>query len=62
MTYEMVIVGFLLQNKLKRVRFFGILFLIFSNADIQFAKKELVWKSYTTAKTQFTTKRVELID
>ena len=37
-------------------------FLTFSNADIQFAAKELTWRSYTAAEALPTTKRVELID
>ncbi len=40
----------------------GMPFLTFSNADIQSAKKELVWRSYVTAEALLTTKRVELID
>ena len=38
------------------------LFLTLSNADIQFAKKELTWGSYTTIEALPTTKRVEIID
>ena len=38
------------------------LFLTFSNADIQFTKKKLTWKSYIAAKALPTTKWVELID
>ena len=37
-------------------------FLILSNADIQFCKKELTWRSYTTAEALHTTKWVELIN
>ena len=37
-------------------------FLTLSNADIQFAAKELTWRSYTAAEALSTTKRVELID
>ena len=37
-------------------------FLALSNADIQFAEKELTWRSYTAAEALPTTKRVELID
>ena len=37
-------------------------FLTFSNADIQFAEKELIWRSYTSAKALSITKRIELID
>ena len=39
-----------------------ILFLIFSNADIQFAKKELTSKFYTTAKALPTFYQAELIN
>ena len=38
------------------------LFLTLSNANVQFVEKELTWRSYTTAKTLPTIKRVELID
>ena len=37
-------------------------FLTLSNANIQFAAKELTWRSYTAAETLITTKWVELID
>ena len=37
-------------------------FLTLSNADIQFARKELTWRSYITAEALPTTKRVEIID
>ena len=37
-------------------------FLALSNANIQFAEKELTWRSYTAAEALSTTKRVELID
>ena len=37
-------------------------FLTFSNANIQFAEKELIWRFYTTAEALPITKRVELID
>ena len=40
----------------------GILFLTFSKVDIWFAKQELVWKTYTAAKTLPTIKKVEIID
>ena len=32
-----------------------------SDADIQFAGKELIWSSYTTAEALLTVKKVELI-
>ena len=37
-------------------------FFTLSNADIQFARKKLTWRSYTTAEALLTTKRVELIN
>ena len=40
----------------------GMPFLIFSNADIQFAEKELTWRIYTTKKALTTTRQVEIID
>ena len=68
---------FQLEDKLGRVQFFqetfllvdisaevvlGIPFLTFNNADVQFVKNELTWRSYTTAKALPTIKQVELID
>ena len=59
-TYDMVIAAFQVIDKLGRSRFFqktflladisievvlGMPFLIFSNADIQFAKKKLTWRT-----------------
>ena len=38
------------------------LFLTFSNADIQFAERKLTWRSYTTDETLPTTQRIELIN
>ena len=38
------------------------LFLIFSNADVQFAIKELTWKTYITRKALPTTRCVKLIE
>ena len=76
-TYEIVIAAFLIKDKLGRAQFFqetfllanismevvlGMLFFTFSNADIQFAKKELMWKFYTAKKAPPITYRVELID
>ena len=40
----------------------GMSFLIFSNADVQFVEKELIWRSYITVEALSTTKRVELIN
>ena len=37
-------------------------FLTFSNTNIQFAKKKLIWRFYTAAKALPTTKQVELIN
>ncbi len=37
-------------------------FLTFSDADIRYSQKELVWKSYTIAEALTTTRRVNLID
>lgn len=36
--------------------------MIFSNADIQFAEKEFIWRSYTIAKALSTTKWIKLIN
>ena len=72
-----VIVGFQLEDKLGRARFFqksfllaetsmevvlGMIFLTLNNADIQFAEKELIWRSHTTVEALPTTKQVELIN
>ena len=40
----------------------GMTFLIFSNIDVQFAKKEIIWKNYTTKKALSTTHQVKLVD
>ena len=76
-TFKMVMAGFQVVDKLGRARFFqesfllaetsmevvlGMLFLAFSNANIQFAEKELIWRSYTAAEALATTKWVELIN
>ena len=76
-TFGMVIAGFSLQDKLKKVRIFqetflvantrievvlGMLFLTFSNADIRFAERELVWRTYSAAEALPTTQKVEIID
>ena len=76
-TFGMVIAGFQIEDKLGKTRFFqelfllvetsmeivlGMLFLIFNNANIQFAEKKLTWRSYTVAEALPTTERVELID
>ena len=76
-TFGMVLAGFQVLNNQDRTRFFQktfllantmievvpeIFFLTLSNANIQFAEKELTWKSYTAKKTLSTTQMVELID
>ena len=40
----------------------GMLFLTFSKADIRFAERELVWRTYTAAEALPTTRRVKIID
>ena len=74
--FGMVLASFQIEDKLGRTRFFqetflladiyakvilGMPFFIFSNANIQFPKKRLTWKSYTIAKVLPTIKRVQFI-
>ena len=40
----------------------GMFFLIFSNVDVQFAKKEVTWKTYITKKAFPTTYQVKIIN
>ena len=40
----------------------GMLFLTFSNADIQFAEKKLIWRTYTTEEALPTTCQLKIID
>ena len=76
-TFGMVIIGFQVEDKLGKAWFFQksfllaeisievglrMLFLTFNNANIQFAKKKLTWRSYTAAEALPTIKRIELID
>ena len=76
-TYSMVIAAFQVIDKLDRFRFFqetfllanssikellGMPFLNLSNVDVQFAKKKLTWRIYTTKKTLPTIRQVEIID
>ncbi len=76
-TYGMALAGFLLQDSLGRVQFFGETFLLAdisievvlgmsflsrSNADFQFDAGELNWRSYTVAEVLSTASGVELID
>ena len=73
----MVLVDYLVKNKLGKVQFFpeifllaniglevvlGMSFLTLSKADIRFAERELVWRTYMTAETLLTTGRVEIIN
>ena len=72
-TYGMIIAAFQVVNKLGCSWFFqktflpanismgmvfSMLFLIFSNTDVQFAEKELTWRTYTTKKALPTTHQV----
>ena len=76
-THGMVIALFQIVNKLVRSYFFqeicllvnismkivlGISFLALNNADIQFAEKDLTWRTYTTTKTLSTTCQVKIIN
>lgn len=73
----MVLASFQVKNKLGRARFFQetflladtsivvvlcIFFLTISNANIQIAEKELIWRFYTTTKALPTIKWVEPIN
>ena len=75
--FEIVLASFLIKDKLKRARFLektfllanlsikmvlSMLFLTFSNRNIQFAKKELIYRFYTTVKAVPTIKQVKIID
>ena len=40
----------------------GILFLTFNKTDIQFAERELVWRTYIAAEALLTIRRVRIID
>lgn len=76
-TFKMVLANFQIEDKLGQARFFqksfllaettaqvmlSILFLTFSNTDVSFFKRELIWKFYTIDEVLPITKRVELID
>ena len=76
-TFGMVIVDCSVKDKLGTVRFFSktfllaniglevvlvMLFLTLSKADIWFAERVLVWRTYTAAEALSTTRRVEIID
>lgn len=73
----MVIVGFQVQNKFGKARFFketflvadisvevvfGMPFLTFSKVEVNFAIKEPIWKAYTITEALFNTKKVQIID
>ena len=73
----MVLASVKIEDKLERARFFQKTFLLvdisvkmvlrlpfltFSNANIQFIKKELIWRSYTIVEALPTTKQIKLID
>ena len=74
--YGIVVAALLLENKANWVRFFektflvanispkivrGILFLTLNSADIDFLRRELRWRTYTTKETLLTTRCVELV-
>ena len=74
--FGMVVSAFSVTNKANRVRFFeeiflvanvspevvlGMPFLILSGADVDFAGRELWWKTYTTEEDFSTTRHVELV-
>ena len=76
-TFGMVLANFQMEDKFGRTRFFQetflvanttlevilkMLFLTFSNVDIQFAQEEFTWRPYILAKALPTTKRVKLIN
>lgn len=69
----MVIVGFQVQDKLGKARFFqetflvantnvevvfGMPFLTLSKVEVDFAQKEFTWRTYTAAEAMPTTKRI----
>lgn len=73
----MVLASIPIENKRERSRFFqetflvaktsmdvdlGMPFLTLSNSDVQFADRELTWRSYTPAEALPTTKREQIID
>ena len=75
--FRIVIASFLILDKQNRIWFFQktflltnttievvprILFLTFSNANIQFAEKKPTWRFYTTKKALSSTQKIELIN
>ena len=76
-TFGIVIADCSVKNKLGRVRFFqktfllpniglevvlGMPFLNLSKADIRFAERKLVWRTYMAIEALPTTRRVEIIE
>lgn len=76
-TFEMILASFQVEDKLGKACFFQktflltdisiemvlkMLFITFSNVDIQFAKKKVSWRFYTTVEALSTNKQVELIN
>ena len=76
-TFRIVIATFQVDDKFGRPRIFQKIFLVvntkykiilwmfflkLSNADVSFSEETLLWKSYTTNKTFFITKWVQIID
>ena len=76
-TYKMVIAAFSMTDQANRIRFFEktflmvninldvvlkIPFLTLNDANIDFSKKKLQWKSYIIEKAFFTTKWVKLVE
>lgn len=50
-------------SQLFREVVFGIMpFLTLSNSDVEFAERELTWRTYTAAEALLTTKKVQIID
>ena len=73
----MVLANFQVEDKFGKARFFqetfslanisvevvlSMLFLILSNANVQFVEKKLTWRSYTTTEALPTSKQVEPIN
>ena len=75
-TYGMVVAAFSVKDKANRVRFFketflvanispevvfGMFFFTLSGADVNFLRRELWWRTYTTKEAFLTSRRVELV-
>lgn len=76
-TFEIIITSFQILNKLKKVRYFQkiflvaninikivfeIFFFIFSNININFTQKKLIWKIYSITKVLFIIKKILIIN